>query len=63
MAAFCGCCGAEIIDRAEACSVCGTPRHGMIPSGNRISLASEAGASCCTERPLAADAAPSVQKH
>jgi hypothetical protein len=29
MAAFCGCCGAEITGKAEACRVCGTPRHGM----------------------------------
>jgi hypothetical protein len=29
MAAFCGCCGAEITPKAETCSVCGTPRHGM----------------------------------
>lgn len=29
MAAFCGCCGAEITLKAEACPVCGTPRHGM----------------------------------
>jgi hypothetical protein len=30
MAAFCGCCGAEIAGKAEACLVCGTPRHGMM---------------------------------
>jgi hypothetical protein len=30
MAAFCGCCGAEIGPKAEACLVCGTPRHGML---------------------------------
>ena len=29
VAAFCGCCGAEITSKAEACPVCGTPRHGM----------------------------------
>ena len=29
MAAFCTCCGAEITLKAEACPVCGTPRHGM----------------------------------
>jgi len=29
MAAYCLCCGAEITLKAEACSVCGTPRHGM----------------------------------
>ena len=29
MAAYCLCCGAEISLKAEACSVCGTPRHGM----------------------------------
>jgi hypothetical protein len=31
MAAFCACCGAEITLKAEACPVCGTPRHGMLP--------------------------------
>jgi hypothetical protein len=30
MAAYCLCCGAEISLKAEACSVCGTPRHGMM---------------------------------
>lgn len=30
MAAFCGCCGAEITPNAEACTACGTPRHGMM---------------------------------
>ena len=29
LAAFCACCGAEITLKAEACPVCGTPRHGM----------------------------------
>ena len=29
MAAFCACCGAEIILKVEACFVCGTPQHGM----------------------------------
>lgn len=29
MAAYCSCCGAEITLKAEACPVCGTPRHGM----------------------------------
>jgi hypothetical protein len=33
MAAFCSCCGAEINLKAEACPVCGTPRHGMLPPG------------------------------
>jgi hypothetical protein len=32
MAAFCSCCGAEITLKAEACPVCGTPRHGSLPS-------------------------------
>jgi hypothetical protein len=32
MAAFCGCCGAEITTKAEVCVVCGTPRHGMLPA-------------------------------
>ena len=31
MAAFCACCGAEINRKSEACPVCGTPRHGMLP--------------------------------
>ncbi len=31
MAAFCACCGAEITLKSEACAVCGTPRHGMLP--------------------------------
>jgi hypothetical protein len=31
MAAFCACCGAEIKLKAEACPICGTPRHGMLP--------------------------------
>ena len=35
MAAFCTCCGAEITRRAEACPVCGTPRHGMLPDLQR----------------------------
>jgi hypothetical protein len=39
MAAFCGCCGAEITRVAEACPVCGTPRHGMALAPN--SLASD----------------------
>jgi RNA polymerase subunit RPABC4/transcription elongation factor Spt4 len=29
MAAFCACCGAKIILKAEACPVCGAPQHGM----------------------------------
>lgn len=41
MAAFCGCCGAEITLKAEACPVCGTPRHGMVSSNSHIDLASE----------------------
>jgi len=31
MAAFCACCGAEIGPKAEACTACGTPLHGMFP--------------------------------
>ncbi len=53
MAAFCGCCGAEITDRAEACPVCGTPRHGMIPAGFPNSLANPVGAACCMDETLA----------
>ena len=30
VAAFCACCGAEITLKAEACPVCGKPRHGML---------------------------------
>jgi hypothetical protein len=30
VAAFCACCGAEITLKAEACPVCGAPRHGML---------------------------------
>ena len=30
MAAFCACCGAEITLKAERCSVCGTPQHGLL---------------------------------
>ncbi|HUB18610.1 MAG TPA: hypothetical protein VL990_08240 [Acidobacteriaceae bacterium] len=34
MAAFCGCCGAEITEKDEACVICGMPRHGMLrPDG------------------------------
>ncbi|HEX3940595.1 MAG TPA: hypothetical protein VHX11_03840 [Acidobacteriaceae bacterium] len=32
MPAYCSCCGAEITLKAEACTVCGTPRHGMMPA-------------------------------
>jgi hypothetical protein len=39
MAAFCECCGSEITLKAEACSVCGTPRHGMTPAVPVDSLA------------------------
>lgn len=39
MAAFCGCCGAEITSKAEVCIVCGTPRHGMMkPAPNSDDL-------------------------
>jgi hypothetical protein len=38
MAAFCACCGAEIKLKAEACPVCGTPRHGMLPPDLRPPL-------------------------
>lgn len=49
MAAFCGCCGAEITDWAEACPVCKTPRHGMIPAGFPRSLAEESCPMCIPE--------------
>ena len=38
MAAFCTCCGAEITLKAEACPVCGTPRHGTLQSGQSLIL-------------------------
>ena len=38
MAAFCACCGAEITLKAEACPVCGTPRHGMLPPDLLLTL-------------------------
>ena len=36
MAAYCACCGAEITLKAERCAVCGTPRHGMIPTSKPV---------------------------
>jgi len=51
MAAFCGCCGAEIADPAETCPVCGMPRHGMMPLGAPLGLAEDNGPSCCVEQP------------
>jgi len=33
MAAFCGCCGAEITRKSEACPLCGASTHGMLPPG------------------------------
>jgi predicted amidophosphoribosyltransferase len=36
MAAFCACCGAEITLRAGACSVCGTPQHGMAQPDHKL---------------------------
>ena len=38
MAAFCACCGAEITGREEACPVCCTPRHGMLPAEGLMPL-------------------------
>lgn len=38
MAAFCACCGAEITLKAEACPVCGMPRHGMLKADPQLSL-------------------------
>jgi hypothetical protein len=38
VAAFCACCGAEITLKAEACPVCGTPRHGMSQPDLRLTL-------------------------
>lgn len=36
MAAFCGCCGAEITEKPAACPICGTPRHGMMPADSQV---------------------------
>ena len=52
MAAFCDCCGAEITEAAEACPVCGMPRHGMIPSGLPIDLADESTAVSSEDQPI-----------
>jgi hypothetical protein len=41
MAAFCECCGAEITLKAEACPVCGTPRHGMAPPPDSLAPADQ----------------------
>ena len=49
MAAYCGCCGAELSGQAEVCAACGTPRHGMMPSGFPLSLADPIGSVCCQE--------------
>jgi hypothetical protein len=38
MAAFCTCCGVEITLKAEACPVCGTPRHGMLQPDKPLTL-------------------------
>jgi hypothetical protein len=38
MAAFCSCCGAEIKPKVEACMICGTPRHGMMPPDRQPTL-------------------------
>jgi hypothetical protein len=42
MAAFCTCCGAEITLKAEACPVCGTPRHGMLQPGQSTIVGAQA---------------------
>jgi hypothetical protein len=38
MAAFCACCGTEITSKAEACPICGAPRHGMLPPDSLSAL-------------------------
>jgi hypothetical protein len=48
MAAFCGCCGAEVTGKAEACLVCGTPRHGMMRAGRMP--APDSGATATVEK-------------
>lgn len=45
MAAFCACCGAEITLKAEACPVCGTPRHGMLQPDRFLTLDDDADSS------------------
>lgn len=56
MAAFCGCCGAEITAKDEVCRICGTPRHGMLRAdrmtpldlGDEVTLLDDAaGTRCC----------------
>jgi len=44
MAAFCACCGAELTLKSEACPVCGTPRHGMMPPDRQPALDPDASA-------------------
>jgi hypothetical protein len=62
MAAFCGCCGAEITAKAGVCVVCGTPRHGMLRAdgltpldlGDELGREKRPGATrCCAPAPLA----------
>jgi hypothetical protein len=38
VAAFCVCCGAKITLKAEACPVCGNPRHGMLQPDPLLTL-------------------------
>ena len=46
MAAFCGCCGAEITSKkAEACPVCGMPTHGMLQADSLPALETDGEAS------------------
>jgi hypothetical protein len=51
MAAFCGCCGAEITLKAEACPVCGMPRHGMLSSDETPELSGEEQQNSAPRRP------------
>lgn len=55
MAAFCGCCGAEITAKEEACIVCGTPRHGMMKP---VPLSSDGAPSPNLNPPSPLDAPP-----
>jgi hypothetical protein len=43
MAAYCGCCGAEITGVAEVCAACGAPRHGMMPADFSLGKANDSG--------------------
>ena len=46
MAAFCGCCGAEITSKkAEPCPACGAPTHGTLRTGPLPAIETNGGTS------------------